>query len=886
MKHALLSASTGILLLVLHHDMASGAGPNNPCREVNTFTIECNLHQDCELEPVLLKVTGIPFKPGCPGSNAKGVMTIDLKTYLPPETFTLVEDHINVMLFDGQLVQTRTVDSLGKFMVKIRSGGTYSNIFEIDISNYRKWVEGQLKAKLDAEIEKVLASKNNSLRCEHFLEEHIWVLEKGRDLKSLKMLMDCVIVDLLTNAKSKLEAGAVARAKDLFDVARKIWPDHPEIQRVQAELINHLTETGTALSSQKKYHQAFMHAVWCAELSPMSNPCKKVLMQSKEPALTELRREADQLIRAKRTYDAFVSAKSCLELQSGDKECTKIFEYARKALQERRKEILEAYGTKKGPCKRQCDSKPSSGPVDIVCRDFCTDEDVFLRVLSAGDIEEIQALLATGSKVNVYLEGMTPLHFAILKQQWDVVPLLIDAGASVRAKAIGYADATPLDFAVQTKHCGGGCISAVIRLLREGAQVNGDPGTDQTPLHRALSTAAESYNLILVSLLLAAGADPNARTAHGLTPLHYATCNMAGDDIVKLLLLSGADPEARTEKGFGTLEDQGIAIHVGTPYGFHGTAATGFTPMDCTMGRITGISAGPTEQLLKQFIAQKTATSSSGEAGFFSKDVFTRLVDVLAIWPASQKPGIISPQLEEKKQRVLRLEDLGKNQERMSPGEQSAIVYAMAVGNHDLATAFSNTIDTDDLEDQSAAGQVVMTRLQGDTYMKKAYVLFKKFLSMNKSGANSSSINHAATLVKALQTQGYDERLSNVEKEEIGMKVDKCKLWQEISGNIMGKYLEAMRILGANFQKCGKAFTDLKTFMENQKADLSNLRSAQQKYWNEIGEYDRESCQSSFLPPQEKVDWQKSKDQYSKLVDRFCKKNSKPIKSMLNTMNP
>lgn len=66
-----------------------------------------------------------------------------------------------------------------------------------------------------------------------------------------------------------------------------------------------------------------------------------------------------------------------------------------------------------------------------------------------------------------------------------------------------------------------------------------------TPLARG----AENTSAVMVSKLLAAGADPNQAQTNGLTPLMWATAN-AHHDVMEMLLVAGQPIVDRIENSY------------------------------------------------------------------------------------------------------------------------------------------------------------------------------------------------------------------------------------------------------------------------------------------------------------------------------------------------
>lgn len=86
----------------------------------------------------------------------------------------------------------------------------------------------------------------------------------------------------------------------------------------------------------------------------------------------------------------------------------------------------------------------------------------------------------------------------------------------------------PLHVAVR-----GGNLPGVKVLLESGADPNATTGSGVTPLHIAVETE-------IVRVLLAAGANPNARARNGDTPLRSAA-DRGMIEVVKILLSAGAE---------------------------------------------------------------------------------------------------------------------------------------------------------------------------------------------------------------------------------------------------------------------------------------------------------------------------------------------------------
>ena len=213
-------------------------------------------------------------------------------------------------------------------------------------------------------------------------------------------------------------------------------------------------------------------------------------------------------------------------------------------------------------------------------------------------------LIANGANVNMRnsYNYLTPLHWAAIRNMVEIAKLLIDKGANVNAQSKN--GETPLNHANQRenssmqsllrRHGGragagspptktktekflreedvwGGQLDVNARvkpewwvgnishlhfaanqndmeaarwLIANGAEVNAKSESGGTPLHvAAYNNAAE-----VAKLLIAKGANIEAKDNDGDTPLHWAVWENAAE-VAKLLIEKGAEVNAKVEKG-------------------------------------------------------------------------------------------------------------------------------------------------------------------------------------------------------------------------------------------------------------------------------------------------------------------------------------------------
>jgi uncharacterized protein len=213
----------------------------------------------------------------------------------------------------------------------------------------------------------------------------------------------------------------------------------------------------------------------------------------------------------------------------------------------------------------------------------------------ANDVESTKVLLAAGANVNeVTAYGWSPLLIATQNRYYKLGAFLLEKGADPNLANKG--SWTPLYLATDNRNIENGDypvrkgdmdhLDFIKLLLNKGANVNArvkDSTETRTVFTNqwldengatAFLRASQSGDLVLMKLLLAAGADPKINTVLNVSPLHVAagigwvegvTTEWSEKDnveAVKLLLDLGLDPNLQADTGRVALHG---AAHKGRP---------------------------------------------------------------------------------------------------------------------------------------------------------------------------------------------------------------------------------------------------------------------------------------------------------------------------------
>ncbi|MEJ1965071.1 MAG: ankyrin repeat domain-containing protein [Gammaproteobacteria bacterium] len=158
------------------------------------------------------------------------------------------------------------------------------------------------------------------------------------------------------------------------------------------------------------------------------------------------------------------------------------------------------------------------------------------NAVQSGDRESALDLLAQKFDINATeADGTSALHWAVYRNDVDLVDRLIKAGANV--SAVNEYGSAPLTEAAET-----GNVAIIEKLLKAGA----DPESPNADGQTALMVISRTSNLAAAEALLKKKANVNAvEKWRGQSPLMWAAAESQGD-MVKLLIKHGADVNARS----------------------------------------------------------------------------------------------------------------------------------------------------------------------------------------------------------------------------------------------------------------------------------------------------------------------------------------------------
>ncbi len=172
--------------------------------------------------------------------------------------------------------------------------------------------------------------------------------------------------------------------------------------------------------------------------------------------------------------------------------------------------------------------------------------------------------------------SLTELHVAVEKGNLELTKALLAVGAD--PNAVDGGSQTPLwsaAFDCELEPSDPVRLELMQALIAGGADPNLSTGWEGTLLHEAARDEAVRDDATeILGLVIAVGADLNARTEHGETPLHLAA-GWGHSDAVPVLIAAGADLSARTVSGETPLHH---AAEHGTPETVRALIAAGADP--------------------------------------------------------------------------------------------------------------------------------------------------------------------------------------------------------------------------------------------------------------------------------------------------------------------
>ncbi|CAB4124078.1 ankyrin-like protein [uncultured Caudovirales phage] len=159
------------------------------------------------------------------------------------------------------------------------------------------------------------------------------------------------------------------------------------------------------------------------------------------------------------------------------------------------------------------------------------------------NIEMVKALINAGADINYISDsGGTALMVAVKHRYFELAKYLLDLGADVNIQ-ISYKEKGAL-----IKACDNSDLEMTQLLLKYNANVDIEDSFGYTPLLDAI----EAFNIPLIKILLANGANPHHKDEDGNNALMKVEVNLIENNainIAKILIKSGIDINAQNKAG-------------------------------------------------------------------------------------------------------------------------------------------------------------------------------------------------------------------------------------------------------------------------------------------------------------------------------------------------
>ncbi|XP_064595895.1 ankyrin-3-like [Liolophura sinensis] len=165
------------------------------------------------------------------------------------------------------------------------------------------------------------------------------------------------------------------------------------------------------------------------------------------------------------------------------------------------------------------------------------------KAVMNGDIESVHLLVKkVVSLTTEDQEGETAVHWAVRKNNVDIVRQIVDLGGDINIQ--NKDGKTPLLLALRASN-----LDLVRLLVERGAGVNVQNEEAETALFWAL----RADDMDLVRLLIKHGANVNVQNKEGEAPLYLAV-RRGNKDLVNLLVMSGASVNVQNKDGVAPLD--------------------------------------------------------------------------------------------------------------------------------------------------------------------------------------------------------------------------------------------------------------------------------------------------------------------------------------------